>query len=47
MFDLRFLEDNRYLHFLWKKSKHEFERNRAMKNVCGLGTALSASLKKE
>jgi hypothetical protein len=47
MFDLRFLEGNRYLLFLWKKSKHEVEINRAMKNVCGLRTALSASLKKE
>jgi hypothetical protein len=47
MVDLRFRESTRYLLFLWKKSKHELEINRAMKNVCGLGIALSASLKKE
>jgi hypothetical protein len=29
------------------KEQNEVEINRAMKNVCELGTALSASLKKE
>jgi hypothetical protein len=47
MFDLRFREGTRYHLFLWKKSKHEVEINRVMHNVCGLGTALLASLTEE
>jgi hypothetical protein len=48
MVDLHFREESsRYLLFLWKKSKREVEINRAMKNVCGLVTALSGSPKKE
>jgi hypothetical protein len=47
MVDLRFREGSCYFLFLWKKSKHDVEINRAMKHVFGLGTALSASLKKE
>jgi len=33
--------------FFFCGKRNEIEVSRAMKNVCGLGTALSASLKKE
>jgi hypothetical protein len=48
MLDPRFREENtRYLLAVWKKSRHAVEINHAVKNVCGLVTALWASSKKE